>query len=372
MNIQELFHRYMQGTATPEEHQALQHWLLQHPDDAQALELLQTEWENLQEPDPQFAGYDVNASWRRIVGPSRVVHMRWMWAAAAGLLLLFAAGYYGLREKQAPPAQIAPAAVILPGKAGAVLTLSNGLQVSLDSQATGIVAREQGADAVWKNGALAYNTTNKTTAASSYNTVTTPRGRQFKMVLPDQTAVWLNAGSSIHYPTAFNGKERRVDISGEVYFEVAKMADKPFVVNAADKSTIEVLGTAFNINSYTDEKALTVTLVSGAVQVDHVLLKPGQQAIAGNGVHISNKTDIDKVLAWKNGVFNFAGADLAGVLRQISRWYDVEIVYETTKIPAFTFYGTLGRDLSLNQLINILKDTGVHFRIEGRKLIVMP
>ncbi len=155
--------------------------------------------------------------------------------------------------------------------------------------------------------------------------MSTPRGRQFEITLPDGTHVWLNAASSIRYPTVFAGNERNVELDGEAYFEVVKNAKQPFVVNARNKAIIEVLGTSFNISAYENEKSLNTTLLDGSVKVNGTILKPGQQARVTEEVRVIDQTDIDKVMAWQRGFFNSEGATLEEVMQQLERWYDIDV-----------------------------------------------
>jgi transmembrane sensor len=211
----------------------------------------------------------------------------------------------------------------------------------------------------------------------NYNTLTTPRGGQFRVTLPDGTAVWLNAASSIRYPTRFAGSERLVEISGEAYLEVASNAQQPFKVKITDGTTINVLGTSFNINAYNDtEQPVTTTLISGAIQISKtnktVTLRPGQQAQMREEITVSKQVDTEQVMAWKNGLFYFKNAPLQEVMEQLSRWYDIEVVYKG-KIPDKKFDGKLDRQLQLSQVIRIMQYMQLDLRIEaGNRLIVMP
>jgi transmembrane sensor len=227
------------------------------------------------------------------------------------------------------------------------------------------------------DGLLAYQS-NSTAPVSQvlYNTISTPRGGQFEVALPDGTKVWLNAASSLRFPTAFTGKERDVELTGEAYFEVAKNKDLPFHVTSAGQ-VIEVLGTHFNINAYTDEKSIKTTLFEGSVRVaknlKSAMLKPGEQSIVSNDdantIRIADDVDADEVLAWKNGKFYFNDADVETVMRQVSRWYDVDIEYKG-KSSADRFTGNFTRDLNLSKTLKLLEFTGINFKIEGRKIIV--
>jgi len=305
-------------------------------------------------------------------------------AAAAAIILLAGAAYYiysGAPEK--PVAQSAaaePVKDIAPGKDGAILTLSDGSAIVLDNLESGLVSTQGNAQLIISNGQLAYKQTGTASDETLYNTITTPRGRQYRLQLPDGTEVWLNAASSIRYPTAFAGGERKVNISGEAYFEVAKRPDMPFKVIAGGSSEIEALGTHFNVNAYTDETSLNTTLLEGLIKVSAVndkpvLVKPGQQAQIGphtGKVRIVEGANTDNIMAWKNGAFSFEDASLKDVLRQIARWYDVEIDYRGN-ISDKIIRGKMGRDLSLLQMIAVLKGLRVNLMLEGdRKLIVLP
>ena len=314
---------------------------------------------------------------------------------AAACILLLATGVGLWLQYKPAPAPVAkmhtPAPNnIAPGKDGAVLTLADGSKVVLDSLGNGVVATQNGATLVLKNGQLVYDNGQAAAAGMAYNTMSTPKGRQFKLLLPDGTGVWLNAASSLRYPVAFTGKERKVEIQGEAYFEVAKLTDPatgmrvPFKVQVNAKTEIEVLGTHFNINSYEEEGIVSTTLLEGSVKVlnngKSALLQPGQQArVAGvkprtganQQIEIIAHADVEKVMAWKNGVFNFQDASLAEVMRQLERWYDIEVVYEKG-IPTLEFIGKMGRDLPLTDVLRGLEMSKVHFRIEGRRVIVLP
>jgi len=269
---------------------------------------------------------------------------------------------------------------IAPGSAGAILTLADGTRLVLDSIANGKVATQNGPTVSLQNGELRYNGDGSNGGSIVYNTVTTPKGRQFQTTLADGTRVWLNAGSSLRFPTAFTGKERRVEITGEGYFEVAKQAAKPFIVSTDHATEIVVLGTHFNINSYENEASIKTTLLEGSVNVRtqsgnrnaQVIIRPGQQAQLADGkFKINTDIDVGKVMAWKNGVFNFNDAKLEEVMRQLERWYNIEVVYEKG-IPELEFMGKMGRDLSLAKVLRGLEMSEVHFRLEERRLIVMP
>jgi ferric-dicitrate binding protein FerR (iron transport regulator) len=215
-------------------------------------------------------------------------------------------------------------------------------------------------------------------ALVSYNTLRTPRGGQFRLTLPDGTGVWLNAASSITYPTAFNGAARNVTVTGEVYFEVAQIPNKPFMVKVNDHTAIQVLGTQFNISAYADEATVNTTLLQGSIKVtagsNALVLQPGQQAQTtdGGALQVLDHADTDQAIAWKNGSFNFNGKGLPEVMRQLSRWYDIEVVF-SGKVPVRKFGGEIQRSLPLSEVLEILQQMDVKFKIKDEKtLIVLP
>jgi len=311
---------------------------------------------------------------KRSVWPSIAV-------AASIILCLTAAAFFILHK--APVQQLVINQPfkndLLPGGNKAILTLSTGQQIVLTGARNGKLA-QQGDAAVTKtaDGQIVYRTADvSATAEVSYNTTSTPRGGQFQVVLADGTKVWLNAASSITYPTAFTGNDRQVEITGEAYFEVAHNAAKPFRVKS-NGQTVEVLGTHFNINAYKDEPLITTTLFEGSVKVikgtASALLKPGQQSLVTEkennlNIKVTNNVDLDQALAWKNGKFYFTDTDIGEVMRQIARWYDVDIEYKG-KVPNMRLSGSCYRNLTASKALTILEYTGINFKIEGRKIIV--
>lgn len=321
----------------------------------------------------------------------RIIFLRRFWAAASVLLVLGLGAYLWHQNSGRPQGLTSDekhmAKDILPGREGAILTLADGRQVVLDSLGNGVIATQSGTQVVLQNGQLAYDPRGSISGETAYNTMSTPKGRQFSLVLPDGTRVWLNAASSIRYPTTFVGTERKVEIMGEVYFEVARNPRMPFRVNVNNRAEVAVLGTRFNLNAYDDEATVSATLLEGSVKVAAfevepagrpVTLKPGQQAQimqAGQkkqpGIKVINDADIDKVMAWKNGAFNFNDVSLEDVMKQLERWYDIEVIYEST-VPNVGLAGKMTRDVTLNDLLKNLGDMGVHCRLEGRTVIVLP
>ena len=265
---------------------------------------------------------------------------------------------------------------IAPGGNKAILTLADGSSIILDTTTEGVLARQAGT-MVQKiaDGSISYKEGMTVAEASVMNTMSTPRGGQYQLTLVDGTKVWLNAASSITFPTAFTGKDRKVFVTGEVYFEVAKNPSKPFKVEIKDGVELNVIGTHFNINAYSDETSLNTTLIEGALNVNvnerSQRLLPGEQAqVRKTNVRLVKEIDVEQVMAWKNGAFSFKKDNLHAVLRQIARWYDVEVIYDQG-VPERVFSGKMGRDLALSQILKFLKDINVNLKLEGKKIIVM-
>lgn len=356
------------------------------------------QWLESQEADPdydpaqwqQVLGTILNADKQRkkavVIPLYRRPWFRYAAAAAVVIVATLAVWLMGPHKTSLPPAgNDAAQKEVPPGKDGAILTLADGSTVVLDTMGNGLVARQNGSHVVLENGKIIYYE-DAANEAMVYNTMSTPRGRQFNLSLPDGTRVWLNAESSLRFPTAFTGNERKVEVSGEAYFEVAQMKDKPFRVSINNGPDVEVLGTSFNVNAYPDEPGINTTLLDGSVKVvaranpelngNTVVLKPGQQAQSapgsGQGLRVKH-VDLDEVVAWKNGAFSFNDADLKTVMRQLARWYNVDIEYAGELPEMKPFTGKLGRSLTLADLLAELKDYDVKFRIEGgNKIVVLP
>ncbi|GGH66685.1 ferric-dicitrate binding protein FerR (iron transport regulator) [Filimonas zeae] len=319
-----------------------------------------------------------------------VLLWRQHWKAIAAFLVLAAGALWiwhaNSLQQQRAHTNRTTSQHISPGTNGALLKLANGTLLVLDTMKNGIVAEQKDVQVMLRNGRLAYAATGPSSGVPAYNSVITPKGRQFSLVLPDGTLVWLNAASSIRYPTVFTGKERKVEVTGQVYFEVAPRAGIPFLVNANNRAMIEVLGTHFDVNAYENENNIAATLLQGKVRIRYlatgnhasVVLTPGQQALlqqALNSMHLPitviNHADTAKVIAWKRGIFNFEGAGLYDMMHELERWYDIEVIYEGA-IPDIQFFGKMSKSVQLTDLLEGLKVSDIHFRIEGRKLIVMP
>ncbi len=306
---------------------------------------------------------------------STVRHLRWWPAAAAAVLLLAVAFYFFDRSDKPSIAETTGLVQIAPGSSKAMLTLGDGTVVPLDSSGN-LPIHSQEARMRQAGGALKYEG-----AASSavYHTLTTPRGGQYQVTLPDGTVVWLNAASALHYPTAFTGNERAVQVTGEAYFEVAKDARRPFRVGVHGRMTVEVLGTHFNVQAYDNEKQVQTTLLEGRVKVSApaggmLTLAPGQQAVMPNGnegsLQLEDHPDLAQATAWRNGVFNFEGLRLQAAMRQLERWYDITVVYEPGA-PNPVLFGKITRQVPLEGLLDMLKGLGLQFRMEAdRKLVI--
>jgi transmembrane sensor len=322
-------------------------------------------------------------------------------AAASVLLLLTAAGWFMLNRSSKPGVTTAALMKndVSPGGNKALLTLANGSTIVLDNAANGVVAEEGNATVVkLKNGQLVYKTDKDQATGKqgevAYNTLSTPKGGEYKIVLPDGSEVWLNAESSITYPTTFNAKERKVQVTGEAYFEVAKLVTVkdgkrvPFLVDIKNKKTggdmgqVQVLGTHFNINAYYDEKVVKTTLLEGKVKfvkttnvsakdTASAILSPGEQAVVRGDVQVK-KVDVNSVMAWKNGVFHFEKADIQTVMRQLSRWYDVEVVYKRDIEKDDPLFFEVKRNTNLSDVLKVLNEAnGAKFSIEDKKIIVL-
>lgn len=303
------------------------------------------------------------------------------WIAAASIILLIGSATYlyfngqkitndTLASKTAHKQQIIP-----PASNKATLTLADGSVITLDHLADDTLALQGTTNIIrLDDGSILYKAGKSTDTSVTYNTITTPKGGQYQIILPDSTHVWLNAASSLRFPTSFNKAIRDVELSGEAYFEVKRNKSKPFLVSV-QQSVVTVLGTSFNINAYSDEKDISTTLLDGSVKFkrdnSEQLLSPGEQVICttSNNYMRVQDADIQQVMSWKNGFFEFENMALPVIMRQIARWYDVELVYEgpTSELK---LSGGISRKLSLQDLQKLMEANGVLFKIEGKKLFI--
>ena len=312
------------------------------------------------------------ANWRRL-------------SVAALILLLVGRSIFFFMDRQAAPVRSplpAPPAALAgdrpPGTNNAILTLADGSTITLDSAANGGLAHQGSTKIVKRNGEISYTPTGEGSAGAVplLNTIATARGNQYTLVLSDGSKVWLNAASSIRFPTSFTGKDRKVSITGEAYFEIRPDPKRPFTV-AVNGGEIGVLGTHFNVNAYSDESVVRTTLLEGAVVVRKAgalqKLSPGQQAVYAPAGEITLNKDVDTGLetAWKDGFFWFNNTDIHTLMRQVSRWYDVEVVFDA-KVSDDGFSGKVSRNVPLSKLLNVLEQYDIHFKIEGKKITVLP
>lgn len=373
--IEELGHKIKSGTITPEEQTDFDTWYK-----------LQAEKElilphDFVEHSDKLKERIYNRVWQKLdeqknhTVPARTITWR-RFAVAASLLLVIGIGAYFLLSNKQPKQEIAGLnEVILPGVNKATLTLANGTKISLADAENGQIATQAGIRInKTTNGQLVYEITESgKNAAVEYNTIEAPVGGQWQLILPDKSKVWLNALSSITYPTRFTGKERKVSISGEAYFEISHNKYKPFKVLSKDQ-TIEVLGTHFNVMAYSDEQLIRTTLLEGAVKVsDHgltELLKPGQQAqVSETGIQVITGVDTEDIVAWKNGYFKFEEVDIYSVMRQLSRWYDVDVKFSPS-MPKVNFSGKIKRSDSFQKVLSQLSYFGFDFKLNGRTVTV--
>ncbi|MFT3949574.1 MAG: FecR domain-containing protein [Agriterribacter sp.] len=302
-------------------------------------------------------------------------------AVAAAVLLIGLSSYFlFFNKRQQQPQEMVQVALPVDIKAPeanrAMITLANGQKIYLDSVASGSLTM-QGSVKVVKlaDGKIAYEATGASPGQLSYNILSNPRGSKIiDITLADGSRVWLNAGSSVTYPVAFTGSERRVSIEGEAYFEVAHDALKPFIVSK-EKTAVKVLGTRFNVNAYDDEADIRITLLQGAVEVSNnqqvAAVKPGEQAIVNTGkITMADAVNLEQVMSWKEGYFRMKGTDLASLMRQVARWYDVEVAYKN-EVPQARFGGLINRDVNLSDVLKALEQYGIYSRFENGKIIVL-
>jgi len=385
---QALLKKYVTGHCTEEEKAMLESWYLQ-----QNLEI----YPDMNAEDRLADKQQILTSLEQAIVPAkRSILWPKMAAIAALAFVIIGLGLYTYLVKNSSVQQSAKVAKadVPPGGNKAVLTLANGQTINLSSNKKGIVIKT---DALTYNDGTEINTaTADQSQTSAKNTISTPVGGNYQVVLPDGTQVWLNSKSSLSYPTNFNTRDRKVEITGEAYFEVAKVMIKdkvnkgtkrrmPFIVESKDQ-IVEVLGTHFNINSYMDEKSIKTTVLEGSVRVsastasqhsnlqqNNVVLKPNQQAILTGSNQITvQQVDAESEISWKNGYFKF-NEDIKSIMNKIARWYDVDVIYKSGVDLNQTFSGEVSNSRNVSVLLKVMELTGnVHFKVEGRRIIVMP
>lgn len=362
-----LIKKYLNHTCTPEELAIIESWYNTEAASAEA-----------EEDDIDYEQLDKELwkSLKKTTGPVSKIDWRLISAAAACLLmcLLF---YYSVQKPIVQQSATLSAAPLLPGSNKAELRLADGSVLQLTDDRSGLLRQQDGAMITkHKGGRLSYAAAGSTDQVA-LNTLSTPKGGQYQVDLPDGTRAWLNAASSIQFPTVFKDRERRVQISGEVYFEVAHDKQKPFKVISRGQ-TIVVLGTHFNVSAYPDEAFTKTTLLEGAVKVmtdQHVVvIKPGEQAFFRyDSQEITvKKTDTEEVMAWRRGYFQFNNEDIKSIMQKISRWYDIEVDYSKDFVSQ-RFSGSVSRFENASKVLKMLEYTGtIHFKTEGRRVRVMP
>jgi ferric-dicitrate binding protein FerR (iron transport regulator) len=363
----DLLKKYIEGKCDQEETAWVESWYL-------------NTLNNNTVPSPEEIEAAYTAVRANLPKPARIAGRRFYLSIAATILLCVSVAAYLAFHQSTPNSENTVSTAkqndLPPGSNKAILTLGNGQRIILTGASNGKIA-QQGNVAVSKTaeGQIVYNRNDNEPSVPIYNTTATPRGGEYHLILADGTNVWLNAASSITYPTAFTGHDRTVQVTGEVYFEVSHDQHKPFKVITRGQ-TVEVLGTHFNINAYDDEPVIKTTLFEGAVKVSRdaksAMLKPGEQAVDNTNsstINVTNNFNSAEVIAWKNGKFYFDYSDIHTVMRQIARWYDVDVVYQG-KIPAKRLSGSFSKYTNASKALSILEYAGIDFKIEGRRIIV--
>jgi transmembrane sensor len=396
---------------TPEESVLLHHWLNAAPGREEMLESIKNGDEETLAQLRRLQAIGENLSPQKVVArleqegyfqapdssvPATVIHpqffsrrLRALLVAASVTMIVGTAAWWVMAHRPSPASPVTPAVVasdVRPGSNRAVLTLADGRQIALDSAGNGVLAAQQSATvSKLAAGQLAYkNAATASVLPPAYNVLSTPRAGQFSLTLADGTRVWLNNASTLRYPVAFTGQERSVELTGEAYFEVAKDAAHPFRVlvhkGSADPGpagTIEVLGTDFNVMAYGDEPTECTTLLSGSVRFSReghsTLLHVDEQSVLDDkgSLSVLRNVNVQEVTAWKNGYFHFDHSSLENTMRQLARWYDIDVRYEG-QLPPQQFMGKIQRNLPLSVVLKGLENDQVHFKLQGRELTVMP
>ncbi len=369
----EILKKYNQGTCSPEEKEWVESWYLQIVENSE-----QEDLSNLDMPSLQKDIWEQIAVSRPVEKSKKKIYIRI--AAAASLFIAIGFSFYFSKENATNVSSSKNQLIsqIQPGGNKAYLTLSDGKKINLTDLDNGISIIQEGINVIKKsNGELVYEITDVAATGDGIvgdNTIETPVGGQYQVILPDGTKVWLNSSSSLQYPVKFSSNERKVVLRGEGYFEVKSDKAKPFRV-VSENQTIEVLGTKFNVNTYKDEPVVRTTLLEGSVKVSLVnraeILRPGEQAaIEGQQINIQ-KVDTEQAVAWYKGDFAFEGVELRNIMRQISRWYNVEVVYKGD-VGDIKFGGSISRSKDIQEVLKVLSMTqGVNFKLEGRRVLVM-
>ncbi|MFA4869411.1 MAG: FecR domain-containing protein [Pedobacter sp.] len=388
-DVSNLIGKYLRNELSVDEKERLNIWIAESKENNLLFRRITAE-SFIQEELVRFSAADKSTAWERIKKETQItetvkrkspLRLIFRYAAVISLLALTIT-IFKIQQKQSTTNEMIALDQndVSPGGNKATLTLADGTSILLDDTKNGELAH-QANTVISKNeaGQLHYlhssKATNSELKESLFNTINTPRGGQFQLILSDGTKVWLNSISSLKYPAEFKGNERHVVLTGEAYFEVAKNNKMPFIVNVG-KTKVEVLGTHFNVMAYNDEKNSAITLLEGAVMVSNkistngIMLKPGQQANIGKDQLINiTEADTEQSVAWKDGYFQFSRSNIEDVMKQLSRWYDIEVVFEGD-VPKFELVGKIRKSVNLSQVLKILNHSNIKFRKEGRKIII--
>lgn len=389
--IVHLLLKHVKGELTLKERQTLDQWATESQKNQKLLQDV-TDQQILASDMASFSNFEWNDFAQKLAANGvpimeitpirRYVYLGRIMAAAAVLLIMAVASYL-LIENNRKPSSVNKTQVaiknndISPGKYKALLRLADGSTIVLDSSSSDSLTRQGGARLANKDGQLIYKAGGKYSGSSLpfINTLTTAKAETYQLILSDGSKVWLNSGSSIRFPVYFTGKERRVEVTGEAFFDVAHNSRQPFIAQV-NGMEVKVLGTVFNVNAYSEENKITTTLLEGKVMVTkekHTeVLTPGEQAVLlhSGKIKVNNDADIEKAVGWKDGIFVFKGDDVKFVMNQLARWYDVHVIYKGEVKDKFT--GIINKNLHVSVVLEMLERSTVHFQIQERTIIVTP
>lgn len=382
LRIAELISKWLQNELTVPEQDELEEWKTKSEKNKQLFDEL-TDEKNIEKAMQWFRELDTKRALQKVkakigIKEKKIFPLRSFLLAASmiGIIAITALVFFRLNKDNfsSELSKAVKASDVAPGGNKATLQFADGTIISLNGKENGLLRNEKGTE-VFKSaeGELAYHSTDSVNTVTEFNVLSTPAGGQYAVQLPDGTKAWLNASSSLKYPVSFSSNERRVEASGEVYFEVKK-EKAVFVVESGDRS-IKVLGTHFNVSAYPDENFTTV-LLEGSIRIrsgnDSATLKPGQQAMVNRKINVSAPEHPDDAIAWKNGFFQFTRTGIRDIMKQLARWYDIEVVYEAAFSNA-SFTATVSRNENVSIILKRLeKAGGIHFTIEGKLVTVKP
>ncbi|WP_421940093.1 FecR family protein [Pedobacter sp.] len=362
-SISDLFKDYANGKLSPEENSKLESWYLAYASQSDVV------MSDIEVKD------SLNHLRKQLGIKSKIFVKLWPYIAIASCLLLTIGLYFYLNLGYKPDADLTQFADVEPGKNAATLTLDDGRKIFLTDSRNGELAQEGNIKISKKDGQLIYQIVSSGKQQNKFNTLSTVNGETYAVILPDKSKVWLNAASSLKYPASFATlKNRTVELTGEAYFEIAKDAQHPFVVKT-QKQLVKVLGTHFNINSYTDEQSITTTLLEGSVQLNTGkttrILKVGEQAVNENDQISISKANIDSITDWVNGDFYLDDMNFKVAMRKIARWYNLEVIYDQSISQDIETGGAISRKNKLSTVLHLIEKSGqVHFKLAGKKLYV--